>query len=554
MRRWAPALAVAAVPLVVATVRALVRGWLPVGDNAYFAIRARDVLTEHHPLVGAWSSGSAAVGVDVNNLGPLQLDLLAVPVRLFGFGPGTAIGVALVNLAAVALVVILPSRRMGSLGAWLGAAVASAVTWTLGSELLFEPRQHHALVLPFLALLVTAWALATGTRWAAPVVAGLASLIAQTHFTFVVPVAVVVLVAAAMAGAARRTSGWRAPLLVTAGVLLLCWAQPIVEELGAGDGNLSAVLDAGSADTAGYGVSRAMRSTAAVLLPPDGWWRPSFRRFDPAGDLPSLGVSLVGLGVAAAVLTASYVSGRRRRDRAVTTWAALAGGAVGAAVLGAALSPVTGPLGVVSGNFRYLWPIAVFATAAPVLAVARACSPVGRRRATAALAGVAVVLALAALPTSYQSLGPETDAPMIPVARSLYDQVADEDIAGSVVVDRSGLYFGEPFTYVVVAALQDAGTDIRFATTTDVSRFGDDRAPDGHTTGTVSFALGGAALEDQPGVRLLARASLLDDDARDELAELEALASPTPEQEARREELRTRAQLGTVAVWLTPGS
>jgi hypothetical protein len=152
-RRLIAALAVAWAPVIVATVRALDRGWLPMGDNAYFAIRARDVLTEHHPLVGAWSSGSAAVGVDVNNLGPLQLDLLALPVRALGFGPGTAIGVALVNLAAVSAVVVLVDRRLGVVGAWLGAAMATATCWTMGSELLFEPRQHHALVLPMLAYL-----------------------------------------------------------------------------------------------------------------------------------------------------------------------------------------------------------------------------------------------------------------------------------------------------------------------------------------------------------------------------------------------------------------
>jgi len=200
VRRLAAPLAVGCLPIVVAVVRALSRDWLPMGDNAYFSIRARDVLTEHHPLVGAWSSGSDAVGIDVNNLGPLQLDLLAAPVRLFGFGPGTALGVAAVNVAAVVMVVVLLHRRLGTLGAWLGAAMSAGLCWTLGSELLFEPRQHHALVLPFLAFLVGAWAMASGDWWALPPTVAVASLIAQTHFTFLIPTAVVGV--ASIAGAA----------------------------------------------------------------------------------------------------------------------------------------------------------------------------------------------------------------------------------------------------------------------------------------------------------------------------------------------------------------
>ena len=55
---------------------------MPVGDAAYFTVRSADVLTAHHPLLGAWSSGSSVVGVPVNNLGPLQLDVLAPFTKL----------------------------------------------------------------------------------------------------------------------------------------------------------------------------------------------------------------------------------------------------------------------------------------------------------------------------------------------------------------------------------------------------------------------------------------------------------------------------------------
>ena len=88
------ALGVGLVPFVVAVVRAAVKDWTPVGDAAYFTVRSADVFTAHHPLLGAWSSGSSVVGVPVNNLGPLQLDLLAPFTKLAPY-LGTAIGSAL---------------------------------------------------------------------------------------------------------------------------------------------------------------------------------------------------------------------------------------------------------------------------------------------------------------------------------------------------------------------------------------------------------------------------------------------------------------------------
>ncbi len=51
----------ALVPILVATVRAVRGGWLPVADNAFFRIRANDVLTNNDPLLGTWASVSVAL-------------------------------------------------------------------------------------------------------------------------------------------------------------------------------------------------------------------------------------------------------------------------------------------------------------------------------------------------------------------------------------------------------------------------------------------------------------------------------------------------------------
>ncbi len=551
-RAWAAPAGVAILPIVVAAARAIGRGWLPMGDNGYFAIRARDVLTEHHPLVGAWSAGSRSVGVSVNNLGPLQLDWLAVPLRMLDVGAGVVVGVASLNALAAILVVVAAGRRLGLLGAWLGAATVAAMGWTLGSELLIEPRQHHALVLPFLAVVVLAWALADGDWPLAPWAVGMGSLVAQTHLTFVLPVLALSglgLVGLVRAGGARRR--W---VLLSAAVLALAWVQPLAEELGGGQGNLTALTEATGPEEPAYGVGRAVRAVATVALPVVGWVRPAFGTFDPADGL--LG-PLAAAGVLALVvggLVAVSIVARRRDDR--TTLAAVATATVGlvAAGVSAALTPLSAGFGPVAHNFRSLWPVAAMVTLALVVGVVRGGSLSGRRP-TLGVAGLAVVIALAALPTSYQQASPAADAPLIPVAEELVDQLGPLEGRGAVLVDRSRLYFGEPFSYVVLAELQARQVPFVFEDEREVARFGDDRRRRGSVTGTVSMGYGDRALEQRPGRERIAIAWWLDEAERANLAELRPRAEAdelSGRALARYRWLRDRHERGTVAVFFTP--
>src|SRR5215213_9880607 len=77
------------VPSIVAVTRAVRTGWYPVADQALIAVGAGDVLTVHHRLIGTAASVSFR-GVLANHPGPLQFDLVALPVRLFGSGAGLA--------------------------------------------------------------------------------------------------------------------------------------------------------------------------------------------------------------------------------------------------------------------------------------------------------------------------------------------------------------------------------------------------------------------------------------------------------------------------------
>src|SRR4051812_47213783 len=89
--RWV-ARGVMLLPIVFAVVRAIAHHWFPVGDSALLAVRADDVGTTHHPLLGSWTSASYAFGIDLNNPGPLYHDLAAPFMWMFGraFGIGVA--------------------------------------------------------------------------------------------------------------------------------------------------------------------------------------------------------------------------------------------------------------------------------------------------------------------------------------------------------------------------------------------------------------------------------------------------------------------------------
>ena len=89
----------ACLPIVVATVRALLHHWTPIGDDGLLAIRAQDLFSRHIPLLGTASSASFAATKPLNNPGPLYFYLLGVPVGAFGSAVGTAVGAAAVNLA-----------------------------------------------------------------------------------------------------------------------------------------------------------------------------------------------------------------------------------------------------------------------------------------------------------------------------------------------------------------------------------------------------------------------------------------------------------------------
>jgi hypothetical protein len=204
----------------------------------------------------------------------------------------------------------------------------------MGSEMLFDPWQPHAVMLPFLLYVVLVWSVTCGDAIALPIAAFAGSLVVQTHLSYAVIVPLVgvwavVGLAVHLRGARADASTWSdarrgvlRAVVATALVLAVCWAQPVVEQLtGDGQGNLSRLLGA-SRDPAAetVGLARGARTIAAVLVLPPEWLRSSIARgwqgalnaLSRHPDLPSTGVAIVCLTLLAALVAICALDARRR--------------------------------------------------------------------------------------------------------------------------------------------------------------------------------------------------------------------------------------------------
>ena len=462
--------AAAVLPIVVAVVRAIAGDWVPVGDNAYFLIRARDVLTGNHPWLGTWTSASLTLGYAVNNPGPLLFDLFAVPAKLGG-DEGLVVAVGTVNVAAVLGIAAVARRRAGAPGVVAAMLAVAALAWSMGSELLFDPWQPHSLLFPFLLFLFLAWGLACGDAVLLPWLVGVASLIVQTHIGYAVLVPVIGGVGIAAWGGrlvrvrrlapeswAERRRGAVRVVAVAGLVAVACWSQPILEQLfGAGRGNLGRLASSLGTSQTRVGLGRAPRYAADVLALPPWWGRSSMSEtFAPGARLPSLAPSVVGLASVVAVLAVCLAAVRRRNHNAAVA-AAMALVLVPVSVFAASTMPV-GVLGVAAHHVRWLWPVGVFVMFALVLALLASLRRQRTVRAALAVsAGVVVLLSGLALPTMNARVGPSADADSMPTVRALAPQLAALRDERGVLFDVSGLRFAEPFSVPVMAELQRLG-------------------------------------------------------------------------------------------------
>ena len=177
--------------------------------------------------------------------GPLSFFWLAPFYTLAGAkSAGLSVGALMLNLAALAAATSVIVRRAGNA---LAIAIALSTGWYAWrvAPILTSAWNPHLPVFPLIALIIVAADAATGTAMSLPVVAILASLVAQTHIALLPSALAIGMVsfAAVLAGTGTQSpSALRTrSLLVTVVALLVLWALPIVEQITSRPGNITQI-------------------------------------------------------------------------------------------------------------------------------------------------------------------------------------------------------------------------------------------------------------------------------------------------------------------------
>jgi hypothetical protein len=470
-----------AFPTVVSLGRALARDWYPVADQALIAVGARDAMTGHHRWIGTVASLSVRHTL-ASHPGPLQFDLVALPVRLFGSGWGLALGVALVNLGAGLVAIIAAARQAGRGGAVATTVGLLLLVWSAGNQVIIEPYNPTAAMVPYFAVLILAWAVVNGDRWALPWLVGWGSLCAQANIAYVLTTLPIVVGAIAFYLWRRRGQrGGRDVLLRCAPVALVLWAQPIAEQIGRGsDGNMERILRNADNLQQPLGLADGTRRAAVVLSMWPGWGRGNFDGgyTELFQQLPSLGWSAFTLLAVVTVLgAAAYASGRWLRDPILRTLLVAAAVFVVLGWAGTVRVPLSPFFGFLAHLFRWLWPIGAFSAVALGLFLGRAAQRwVGHR--VLAVGAVAALMASALMAVPYGP--PALDSGVFdgsrPTASALNDLAVERLPDTGVVVDFRASKFS-PLTFSLVAALQEHGTPFAVNDPISLRQFDDRRPP-----------------------------------------------------------------------------
>lgn len=480
-------------PFVVAAGRAIRNDWFPIGDSALLYLRTADVGTRHHPLLGSWSSASLSLGRNINNPGPLYDDLVAPFAHLFPVGVGNVIGVAAINVAFV-LLAALGARRIGGprWEAWT-LLVSAALAWSLGSEVLFDIFQAHALLFPFLAALVLGVGAMTGHQWTWPWLVGVWSVILQTHISYAYIGVVVIATAVGVVATTHRERPTRTTMVWVAVVTVIASVQPVIEQFTAdGEGNLSRLAKSAGGTDVAVGAGNAFRMVAAVFALPPWWSRWGFAdTIQPAGAgaipwLPGWPAAVVSFAILVTAVSVSTWWARRAHRPVLFAVDAIAlAGLVGSVV---ALSRLTiGPVGLAAHHTRWLFVLALWCHAAVAATVWTKWAGDGLvRRSGPVVTAVLAVFCVANLPQYTQAHGPLADTDTMPALRRVFAELDRLEGLDPVLYRTDNLRVYEPYSSAIMAQLVDRGVEFRVDQEVMVRQLGPARRADGSEPVVVS--------------------------------------------------------------------
>jgi hypothetical protein len=358
--------ALAALPVISSTVKAVNAGWVPAGDDGIIATRGWDVLSSHTPLVGQYSEAGLVVhGQVMHSPGPMLYWLLALPAR-YGSVSSLAVTMCVFNTLMIVLCVALARRRGGLVLMFAAALGIALMCQSLPGEAMHDIWNPAAGLFAFLAVIFVGWSLACGDYWLLPLAALLVSFVVQTHLMYLAPSAVVVGVG--LGGLALRwLAAWRMqrrgaqtghdgpptrrPLgrrvwpwsLAAVVVLALCWTAPAIDQLRNNPGNMTMIVRTvehrGNTLGGAIGWHALVRAVGSrpwwLYVPASEWERKYDVRHAPGSEATDTALAVLAL----LVLVLGLSAWRRRWDLMAAALIAL--GLCGVMVLQVADNPAS---------------------------------------------------------------------------------------------------------------------------------------------------------------------------------------------------------------------
>lgn len=242
------ALAVLAVPLVVALAGFRRAPWTPVLDLAMTELRVRDVGGRHTPLIGL-PGRIGPLSEQGSHPGPLSFYALAPTYRLLGSNAwALQVATALVHLVGLAVALLVARRRGGPVLVLATGAGLAVLTAGYGGGTLTEPWNPYLPLVWWVVVLLAAWSVLRGDLPMLPVLVLGASFCAQTH----VPYLLLCLGMGALA-AAGAVWWWRGDrerrgqvvrwVGVSLALGLALWLPPTVDQIRRDPGNYRTLIE-----------------------------------------------------------------------------------------------------------------------------------------------------------------------------------------------------------------------------------------------------------------------------------------------------------------------
>ena len=200
---------------------------------------------------------------------------------------------------------------------------------------------------------------------------------------------------------------------------------------------------------------------------------------------------------------------RRAGDRFISAGAALAAVATMVCLLTISITPLD-VFGVSPHRLRWLWSLGALILAVVLAAVWKLIAgrvPTARTSAWAVSVAAALGLSLATLPTYVANSGPVTQQQFVPLIQAIRAQLDPLEDAGTVLVDNTGLFFAEPYSWPLMAELARRGIEFEVETEALSRHVGKARLADGDAGLRVFMRNGADAAVTPPGATLIASAS-----------------------------------------------